>query len=156
MKRSFLIISLVICCQLVFAQYAKSFLQLKVVDWGLIKYDSIHLNTKDDSLLRSTKRVFNAVVDKRTDTIEAKIGNVFGVFYTCGSYFGSEEIKVEWVYPNEVKGEKSHVSYRNILLRKVIYNLYIFEIPDELVKGDWFLRIYHHNKLLLEKKFIII
>jgi hypothetical protein len=101
--------------------------------------------------------VYNAIVDKKTDTIEAKIGNRFGVIYVLKDYSHStQQIRIEWEFPEEVKGVKTLSYYVTSKIFSKTFSLYTFEDKEELVKGKWQLRMYHKNKLLLIKDFVVI
>ncbi|MBI9067575.1 MAG: DUF3859 domain-containing protein [Salinivirgaceae bacterium] len=89
--------------------------------------------------------------------MEATLGNRFGVIYILKYQYRSfEKLRIEWEFPEEVKGKKvisygsSHYTF------KKTHSSYTFDTEDELVKGTWQLRLYHKNKLLLIKDFIVI
>ncbi|MBI1767729.1 MAG: DUF3859 domain-containing protein [Bacteroidetes bacterium] len=99
---------------------------------------------------------------KKTDRVPAKLGVEFGVEYTLKSKVNETvRLQIEWRYPKEIldpsNGEKiKNIKYDIDLPTNFVNNSnYTLEQDFEVVKGDWELLIYHDNKPIYKRRFVL-
>lgn len=99
---------------------------------------------------------------KTTDTIDAVLGETFGVEYMVVSK-KKKAISLErvWKLPGEIidgKGRKFKEIRRNIevITNENLINTYEFEEDFELALGKWTFSLSYENKLLYERSFNVV
>ena len=132
-------------------------------DYGIYKSKVL----RKDTIFETTSIEHSGLGDilqiKKTDIITAKLGTEFGVEYLLESQLNDTiSLDIEWIYPNAIidpidnKKIKS-IKYGIALPTNFKNNSnYILEKEFEVVKGNWQLKIYYNDKVIYNRKFILV
>lgn len=168
MKISIVIfLSIILLFSSVYAKYATEYIDvygIDIIEYGLYTGHTMN-KTTNESLPTGGRNILSKIsLIKETDSIPAKIGNMFGFRYKIkGGLIGSEaKITKVLIYPppglvNPVTHKtffKSSFSLKK-KLGKTSYTGYTFEKEWELVPGEWTIQLLYGNRKLTEKKFNI-
>lgn len=131
--------------------YGKSKVE-KLYETKMKKSPSAHHNTTADKLY----------IIKKTDTIEAKLGEQIGIEYKLISD-KTEIISIDitWIFPEGMKDQNGKVikklTYESLkVTNEYTYSNYTLEGENEIVKGKWFFIISKSGKELYRKSFLLI
>jgi hypothetical protein len=156
---SVILISLLICgCNSLSINQNITF---KEVNYGL--YDADLSHRKDNSTSASGKRTIsiNNEFYKTTTNIplqqEIQFGSEFIIYSNINT---SVELDIIWKYPEKIRNNKGiyFTEDKRTVTRytnQKTWTGYILNQEYEMVNGTWILEIYHRDRLLYQKKFLL-
>ena len=99
---------------------------------------------------------------KKTNIIPAKLNTQFGVEYVFNSKTTHNiTISSEWVFPSTMtnkegkKFDKLSFDDLSISTNDTRHSTYVFENDYEIIKGNWYYRIFFKGKMIYQKTFIV-
>jgi hypothetical protein len=136
-------------------------LKFKEISYGYCKGTNGYFIPSDIS--PSGRRHFSNTfeITHYSDIIPASMGYRFGVHFEIKSPIDTAlSIERIWTFPKIISdhsGNKYEQVKRTLFINTndPTYTTYFFEEEYEIVPGEWKLQMFHNNKLLYEKRFII-
>lgn len=129
------------------------------------KSNSKLLYTEKDNRMPSGEKAttdYNLNITEVTDSIKLYPGSQFGVEYIIKSPSKKKiTLKTVWTYPQTMITEKGRtfdkIEYEiDKLTNEYTYSSYLIEESYEMIPGDWNLKLYYENKMLLDKTFVLL
>lgn len=119
---------------------------------------------KDDRMPSGEKATndYKLNITEVTDSIKIYAGSQFGVEYIIKSPSNKMiTIKTVWTFPRTMTTEKKRkfdkIEYEiDKPTNAYTYSSYSLEKSYEMIPGDWNLKLYYENKMLLDKTFVLL
>lgn len=135
----------------------------EIINYGVLSSESTKINDDFDekSVTGNTVLQKELKVIEKTDTIEGKIGQIFGINFTIKhSETKMIPVKRVWTLPKEtimLNGEPTKSITRSdyITTNTSEWMYYTIENESEIIKGKWTIQYFYMNKEVLKKEFFI-
>lgn len=160
--------TLIICCIFIFitsfvppAAANPEIKSAEIVEFGIYR---AHVVTSHKTEYGAEATVNNIELVNKTKRVPAQIGTWFGICFIINGYPEAEKVdlKIIWLLPESgIKNPESGQTFHKITtttkaeIGKRKFNYMKFDNANDLVPGDWIIQIWHQDRKLAEKRFVV-
>jgi hypothetical protein len=160
-SRVFLAVLIVLLCVSPLRSQAKVD-TVEILEWGIYTSE-VRDDVEAEGTVQGTWRLVEKVnVIAQTDSIPAKVGTHFGFWFVVKGEPKGEEILITFVnfLPGLKNPKKDEVLYEErymsiVRIGEPSFKGYSFDFDWETVPGEWTFQIYHEDKELAKKSFVV-
>lgn len=135
----------------------------EIINYGVISSKATKINNDfDEKSVTGNTVIQNGLrIIEKTDTVEGKIGLIFGVNFVINNPETKMiPVKRVWTLPKEttmLNGKSIKSITRNDFIKTNIseWMYYTIENESEIIKGKWTIQYFYKNKEILKKDFFM-